>query len=533
MPGGKEQSLSIVIKTVDQATGPLRHVGQRLERMVEPARRATRAMRRLGATAGRGLALAKRGAAGLAKVLGGLSLAAGGAVYAFKGMVEEGDKLAKTADRVGVTVDALAQLRFAAGQSGVDVVELDKGLEGFTRRLGEAKAGTGSLTTFLNKASPALLEQLTAAKNSEEAFLLLSDAMAKLKDPAKEAALANAAFGRSGVRIVNLIRNGRKPVEELMSEFEALAGRQEESARGSEKIVDAMGRMSAVSKGLKASLITGLTPALLQLAKRAEAFFLENRGRINAWVRDFGEKLPDRIAALGRGLMKIGEVMGWLLDHAKELALIFGAIKVGGIIGGISQAAGAFGGLAGAINPAMIGLGLFAAAAVRAANKIDREQEDDIQKDNAAKQARRNLLGKFSGRQHGASFAQEKGLVDATGRVNLAAIRDAITPHGVRRSERGARRARRMSGLGSVANDLLGGSFTMNRVVNGMLSERETGRAAANIIAGQQQRAMGRIQKATVEVQFRNAPPGMTATPDPRSTADVDTAVDYQLPGAQ
>ena len=53
------------------------------------------------------------------------------------------DEIAKTADKIGFATKALQELRFAAGRAGIGQQELDKSLEQFTRRIGEAAGGTG------------------------------------------------------------------------------------------------------------------------------------------------------------------------------------------------------------------------------------------------------------------------------------------------------------------------------------------------------------------------------------------------------
>ena len=63
--------------------------------------------------------------------------------------VKASDAIVKTADAIGISTDKLQELRFAADLSGVSVDKLDKALLGFSKRVGEARAGTGALVTFL------------------------------------------------------------------------------------------------------------------------------------------------------------------------------------------------------------------------------------------------------------------------------------------------------------------------------------------------------------------------------------------------
>src|SRR5690606_30868562 len=112
-------------------------------------------------------------------------------------------------------------------RAGVETQVLDRSMEGFARRLGEARAGTGDLASFLKKSSPAFLEQLQAATSTEDAFLLMADAIKQVEDPTDRAALAAKAFGESGAGLINLLRGGRSGVRDLMLEFARRAGDQE------------------------------------------------------------------------------------------------------------------------------------------------------------------------------------------------------------------------------------------------------------------------------------------------------------------
>jgi len=55
-------------------------------------------------------------------------------------LISSGDDLAKKADRIGISVDAFAQLRFAAQQSGTEMGRFDSAMEGFAKRVGETSS---------------------------------------------------------------------------------------------------------------------------------------------------------------------------------------------------------------------------------------------------------------------------------------------------------------------------------------------------------------------------------------------------------
>lgn len=325
MAEGRKFALSIVLRSVDHATAGLRRVNARLSAMTAPIRRARSSFVALGREAGlpqlaRGLGGVGVAARGVAKAIGGIAIATGLGVAGIRSMISSGDQLAKQADRLGLTVDAYSQLRFAASQSGTEMGRFDSAMEGFSKRLGEARAGMGSLHTFLGKVSPALLRQIKGAKDNGEAFEIMAAAMGRIEDPAKRAALASAAFGRSGVVLLNLFAAGPDGIRKLREEYSEIAGSQEDAARKSELLTDAMGRIDAAVSGVKAQLLVGLAPALLELAEGLKRFLVDNRGRVAEWARDFGERLPARIADLGRSLSR-------LIDSVRPVWDAIGGLK--------------------------------------------------------------------------------------------------------------------------------------------------------------------------------------------------------------
>lgn len=207
-------------------------------------------------------------------------------------------ELGKTAKIVGLTVDSLAAYRFAAEQAGLSSEEFDGALEKLNKGLGEMKAGGGKLSAFLGKVSPALLRQVKAAKSNEEALSLISAAFVKVTDPAKRAALATAVFGKAGQTMIAMLAEGPEKLEENRKEYEELAGSQEEAAETAHHVHQAMGRVSAAADGIKAAIVVGLGPAIEHLAELLKEFLVKHRQEIADFIKDFGEKLPGRIESL-------------------------------------------------------------------------------------------------------------------------------------------------------------------------------------------------------------------------------------------
>lgn len=327
---GKKFPLSIVIGTLDRSTAGLRRLSNNISGVTGKLDRMRAGLGSLSHRVGlrrlaRGFSRIGREAAIVARRIGLITAAAGLGVAGIASLIGEGDKLAKLADRLGLSVDALSQLRFAAGQSGTDTGKFDSALEGLSKRLGEAKAGTGSLYTFLKKSNPALLEQMKAAEGTEQAFMLMTGAIATAKEPSEKAALAAAAFGRSGQSIITMAAAGSDGIDALRKESFELTGSLEESARKSEKVADAFGRVSEATKGVKATIVAGLAPALLSISAKMKTFFVGNREAIAKWAKNFGEKLPGYVEQFTGALKE-------LVDFGKDVIDFLGGTRNAGIL---------------------------------------------------------------------------------------------------------------------------------------------------------------------------------------------------------
>jgi phage-related minor tail protein len=334
-----EYPLSLIIKAVDKATAPLRQINARLQKFTAPVRKLNSSFRALADEAG--LPRLVKGFSGVGRAIGNvgsealalgtkISAMAAGAAFALYGIVKSavdaGDKLGEMAARVGLSVDAYAQLEHAAGQADVETEAFAGAMDQFNKRLGEAKAGTGSLLTFLEKVSPALARQVKGANSTEEALALMADAFEKVKDPAKRAALSNAAFGRSGLQMGQFLGQGNKAIGEQRKRFAELAGSQEAFARGAGELDNAMRETRTAFRGLGAAASGELFPALTELARAITGILAGNRGRLAAWAREAGAAISEWVK--GGGLDRV-------IDAMKRWAAIIGRVfdAVGGLKG--------------------------------------------------------------------------------------------------------------------------------------------------------------------------------------------------------
>lgn len=202
------------------------------------------------------------------------ALAAGVVIGQIKRITAEMDEIGKKADQIGLSTDALQELRFVAEGAGVTQEKFTSSMERFSKRLGEAEMGTG--------AAKRALEQLNLEASDltsiplEDALNVVADRMADIESPTERAALAAALFGREGVAMVNMLREGAAGLDEMRKGArDAGAVIDEDLIRNAE---EAQTRLDAAARVIKAQLSVALADLVPIIVAGAEGFaaFVKN-----------------------------------------------------------------------------------------------------------------------------------------------------------------------------------------------------------------------------------------------------------------
>lgn len=345
-----------MIRAVDRVTGPLEKINQRLERSVG---KLTAPFRRLGDRLGK-----LSSAAGLPKVvdgfrgvgtaagdlgskvlnigrwLGGMGAVGGAAFYGLaRGALEAGDRIGEISQRVGLGVDAFASLEYAAAQADVGPEAFAAAMDRFNKSLGEMRAGSGPIVSFLGKVGSGLLRQVQASGSTEEALSLVTDAFTKIEDPARRAALASALFGKSGLQMGQFLGQGSEAIQKQQIRFMELAGSQVQLAATAGAMDNAMRESQVALLGLRNAAMGALFPALTKLAGAVTAFLAKNRDGLQRWAERTGaaiEKWVDgggmeRLVASGE---RLANTIGRLVD---ALGGVEGVAKLAAVALGVSM----------------------------------------------------------------------------------------------------------------------------------------------------------------------------------------------------
>jgi len=175
------------------------------------------------------LAAAASGIGAMGKALGGAALSTGvgaiasgfaAATASVWRFVDAGAGLDDIANRTGASAEGLSQLRYAAEQSGTDIVAVEKAM----RKLGDVQtqAANGSKSAAAALASVGLSAEQLAGMSVEERFLAVAEGISRIQDPAAKASIAMDVLGKSGADLVPMMEEGAGGIAALMAEADKL-----------------------------------------------------------------------------------------------------------------------------------------------------------------------------------------------------------------------------------------------------------------------------------------------------------------------
>ena len=269
----------------------------------------------IGSGAKRALGFLK-GPGGLIAGLGAV-VGVGTSISSIKDKFDMADTLAKNARAANISVEALGELRFMAGQMGVDTGALDGALKKMNRRLGEmAATGKGSAANALKTLGITQEDLNTKFKTGEERFDAVVAALVKIKDPSVRAKAAFDLLGTAGQDLITQMDGSTDSMEKLRKEaHEVGAVISTDFAESAERVNDKFDKLGksfgSIGIQIAEKLLPKLEPLIDVLLKNAPAI-------VDGVVTAF-----DGFVSVIEGLMPLIDAL-WPIFKA-----LFDVIKVG------------------------------------------------------------------------------------------------------------------------------------------------------------------------------------------------------------
>lgn len=205
------------------------------------------------------------------------SLAAAFSIQALNGLKNQivgaisfADDLQDNADAAGLSARAFQELSFAAASVGVEQEKFSRVMGEFATKMAEVRTQTGGFYTFLAQQAPTVLAQLQNTKSQAEAFDVMANAVQSLGSAEYRALLSKQAFGKEGVRLTGILRDGAQGLKASADEAQRLGVilNDELLQAGSDAEAQYRKAAAAIDSNFKRALID-LAPVLVQIAETA------------------------------------------------------------------------------------------------------------------------------------------------------------------------------------------------------------------------------------------------------------------------
>ena len=185
-------------------------------------------------------------------------------VFAVRQIVEFGketlalaDTIGKVADSIGVQTEFLQRYQFAAQQSGLTTEEFNKGMQNFTKMVGQAQLRTSEAGRTLEKLGVQVKNADGSVKGAEEVFIELMTALDGVGSQFEKNAILADLMGRAGVKLAVMGKDGAEAMKELAASATGVIP--EQTIRDAERFNDAMNR-------LQRQVLTPLRNELIEVA---------------------------------------------------------------------------------------------------------------------------------------------------------------------------------------------------------------------------------------------------------------------------
>ena len=165
--------------------------------------------------------------------------------FAVSQLVRFGDEALKVADTIGKVADSLdvntsflQKYQFAAQQSGLTTEEFNKGLQNFTKMVGQAQLRTSEAGRTLEKLGVNVKNTDGSIKSTEEVFMGLTGALDNVGSEFERNAILSDLMGRAGVKLGVMLKDGSDAMKELAASATGVID--EDTIRRAERFNDTM-----------------------------------------------------------------------------------------------------------------------------------------------------------------------------------------------------------------------------------------------------------------------------------------------------
>jgi len=227
-----------------------------------------------------------------------------------------GDELQKMSLRVGISTETLSGFSYAAELSGASIDDVERSLRAMSRKMNEANDGLAEAKRAFDTLGIKVADTSGNLRKGDDVLYEAADALSKMSDKTKAAALAQEIFGKSGSALLPLMKEGSAGIRKMQEE----AGRlgvafSTDAANNAAEFVDAMTRLKSSFIGIRNAIGNMLIPYIAGLSNKFADFVADNRARIVSFAESF-------LTAMGQIAEKGAYAVAILIDSWRGLGMI-------------------------------------------------------------------------------------------------------------------------------------------------------------------------------------------------------------------
>lgn len=239
-------------------------------------------------------AQAKSSANAIERSLGGIKAAVGAfaaglgadaVVGVIKRALDYASSLGEVAQQLGVTTKELQVYRYAASQVGVEQDAMDKGLQRLTRTIGMATTGGKAQKQVFDQLGISLRDANGHVRTAGDVLPEIADALNRIPDPARRAAVETSLFGKAGQQLDTLLAGGSSAMRELANAAEELGiVLSDEQIQHADDTADKLAAVKQVLEAKIAGVVADNSTAILDLANSLATLADKAIKALGAWL---------------------------------------------------------------------------------------------------------------------------------------------------------------------------------------------------------------------------------------------------------
>lgn len=294
-------------------------------------------------------------------------MAAGGAmVLAMKKTADYGDEIYNMHVRTGLSIKTLQELKYHAGQVGVEFDSIKDPILRLSKNIGDAASGSKEISGAFQKLGIDIKDANGNLKSSSELFPIIIGQLARVENETMRNSIAADLFGKGFGTIIPIIDEGAEGLKKYAAEAHA-AGlvMSDEDIKAADDFGDAMEKL----KQQFMIATAGIAQAFMPIIKDELIPFIQNS--VIPAIKNFGQWLKN----LSPEAKKTGLVLAGIAAALGPVILMFGSMASGlanmirlipVFISGIKGIGKSFATLTGPIGLAVAAIGLFTYALLSA-----------------------------------------------------------------------------------------------------------------------------------------------------------------------